>query len=211
MSKLYDLQELVDLTGLPERTVRYYLASVLEAPGGTRGRKAFYPKEILDQLKLAKQILAEPYDPKRGEVKPSLRDFKHWLKNRSAEEISSMAEMPYRIKPKQLLEAAAPQASKTVDPDEQIFAASCDSSVFLEDMKESQPDTKDSAAQYLRRFMGPDQAAQIEPRYRRQPPTPWESFKFGNELEIKVRKPLSPAQKRQLELAGRLLQSMLEE
>ena len=41
MSKLYDLQELVDHIGLPERTVRYYLAKVLQAPGGTRGRKAF--------------------------------------------------------------------------------------------------------------------------------------------------------------------------
>jgi len=211
MSKLYDLQELVDHTGLPERTVRYYLASVLEAPGGTRGRKAFYPQEILDQLKLAKQILAEPYDPKRGEVKPSLRDFKRWLKSRSAEEISSMAEMPYRIKPKQLLEAAAPQAPKTVDPDEEVFAASADSSMFLEDMEGSHSETRDSAAQYLRRFMGPEKTSQIEPRYRRHQPTPWESFKFGNNLEIKVRKPLSPAQQRQLDLAGRLLQSMLEE
>ena len=89
MSKLYDLQELVDKTGLPERTVRYYLAKVLEAPGGTRGRKAFYPQETLDQLKLAKQILMAPYDPKRGEVKPSLRDFQHWLNSHTAEEINA--------------------------------------------------------------------------------------------------------------------------
>ena len=100
MSKLYDLQELVKHTGLPERTVRYYLAKVLEAPGGTRGRKAFYPQETLDQLKLAKQVLMGPYDPDRGEVKPSLRDFQEWLSNQSAEEISAMAAMPYSIKPK---------------------------------------------------------------------------------------------------------------
>ena len=143
--------------------------------------------------------------------------FRDWLDALSEEEIRELAEMPYRIKPKQLLEAAAPQAPKTVDPDEEVFAASSDLALFIEDnddikdIKESRTGTKDSAAQYLRRFMGPDQG--IGPAMRRshhQPPT-WESFKFGNDLEIKVRKPLSPAQKRQLDLAGRLLQSMLEE
>ncbi len=160
MPKLYDLQELVYLTGLPERTVRYYLAKVLGAPGGTRGRKAFYPQETLDQLKLAKQILMEPYDPKRGEVKPSLRDFQQWLQNHSAEEIGTMAEMPYRIKPKALMSTNQPATPIVRDRQDRQRA--------------------------------------------------WQSFRFGDDLEIKIRKWLSPAQKQQLSLAGQLLQSMLE-
>ena len=159
MSKLYDLQELVNHTGLPERTVRYYLAKVLNAPGGTRGRKAFYVQETLDQLKLAKQILMVPYDSKRGEVKPSIRDFQNWLMSQSAEEINTMAEMPCRIKPKVLLAASAPQHPNVI---------------------------RDEPAQYM------------------------ESYKFGKDIEIRIRKQLTPAQQQQLALAGQLLQSMLE-
>lgn len=209
MSKLYDLQELVDHTGLPERTVRYYLAKVLEAPGGTRGRKAFYPQETLDQLKLAKHILMGPYDSKRGEVKPSLRDFQHWLKGHSAEEISMMAEMPYRIKPKALLAASAPQASVVRDDTSHYFAESTepDSGRYGEEDKEK---TKDTAAQYLSRVMQTDREPTLRPGKQKTQATPWEDFQFGDKLIIKVRERLTPAQKRQLALAGQLLQSMLE-
>ena len=208
MSKLYDLQELVDHTGLPERTVRYYLAKVLEAPGGTRGRKAFYTQETLDQLKLAKQILMRTYNSKLGEVKPSLRDFQLWLKSQSAEEIHSMAEMPYHIKPKVLMAAAAPQASQMRN----VKAHSVDVKElrkFSIDKEDSQ-NTRDSAAQYLDRVMGSKQKKSPAPKHRRQRQQPWESFRFGDNLNIRVRKPLTPAQERQLELAGQLLQSMLE-
>jgi hypothetical protein len=208
MSKLYDLQELVDHTGLPERTVRYYLAKVLEAPGGTRGRKAFYPQETLDQLKLAKQILMRSYDPKRGEVKPTLRDFQLWLKTQSAEEIHSMAEMPYRIKPKTLLAAAAPQVAQVRKLKEHSMDVMESRKVLID--KEDSQSTTDSAAQYLDRVMASKQEKAPDPQHRRQRQPQWESFRFGDNLNISVRKPLTPAQKRQLELAGQLLQSMLE-
>jgi hypothetical protein len=180
MSKLFDLQELVANTGLPERTVRYYLAKVLDAPGGTRGRKAFYTQETLDQLKLAKQILLGPYDSKRGEVKPSLRDFRHWLKSHTADEISSMAELNYRIKPKKLLAASLPQ------------------------------NTPNSEAQHLNRVMDTKQGAHSDQAGRLAQDTQWRSIRFGDDLEIRTRKQLTPAQHKQLALAGQLLQSMLE-
>ncbi len=169
MSKLYDLQELMENTRLPERTVRYYLAKVLEAPPGTRGRKAFYPPETLDKLKLAKQVLMGPYDPARGEVKPSLREFQNWLKGLSAEEISKMAGLPFSIKPKALLAAAAPQVLevRSEDPVEYV----------------------------------------VDQQHADQP-APWQSFKFGADIEIKVRKQLTPTQTQQLTLAGQLLRSM---
>ena len=208
MSKLYDLQELVDHTGLPERTVRYYLAKVLEAPGGTRGRKAFYTQETLDQLKMAQQILMRTYNPKLGEVKPSLRDFQLWLKSQSAEEIHSMAEMPYRIKPKVLMAAAAPQVSQIRN--EKAHSVDMMELRKLSIDKEDSQNTRDSAAQYLDRVMGSKQEKTPDPKHRRQRQQPWESFRFGDNLNIRVRKPLTPAQERQLELAGQLLQSMLE-
>lgn len=207
MSKLYDLQELVDHTDLPERTVRYYLAKVLEAPGGTRGRKAFYPQETLDQLKLAKQILMGPYDPKRGEVKPSLRDFQRWLKTQSPEEIKVMAEMPYRIKPKVLLAASAPQMS--IMESEPPTKAAKKSQLFVHKyVKKDRRKTKDSAAQYLSRVMEAPVSESLKPPAQQ---IPWENHKFGDTLEIRTGKHLSPAQKRQLRLAGQLLQSMLDE
>ena len=208
MSKLYDFQELVEKTGLPERTVRYYLAKVLEAPGGTRGRKAFYPQETLDQLKLAKQILMRTYDPKLGEVKPSLRDFQLWLKTQSAEEIHSMAEMPYRIKPKMLMAAAAPQVSQTRNVEELSMKAMESRNLSIN--KEDSQATTDSATQYLDRVMASKLENTPDPQRRRQRQKQWESFQFGDNLKISVRKPPTPAQKRQLELAGQLLQSMLE-
>jgi DNA-binding transcriptional MerR regulator len=210
MSKLYDLQELVDHTGLPERTVRYYLAKVLQAPGGTRGRKAFYQQETLDQLKLAKQILMAPYDPKRGEVKPSLRDFRQWLKTQSPEEIKAMAEMPYRIKPKVLLAAAAPQVSmmESAPP----MQAAEKSELFIHKyVKKDRKKTSDNAAQYLSRVMEADRKPASKPEKPPAQQSPWESFKFGDTLEIRTGKHLNPTQKRQLRLAGQLLQSMLDE
>ena len=210
MSKLYDLQELVNHTGLPERTVRYYLAKVLGAPGGTRGRKAFYPQETLDQLKLAKQILMGPYDPKRGEVKPSLRDFQQWLKSQSAEEISMMAEMPYRIKPKTLMAASAPQVMQVKSEEPGFYNFESSEPVSRSTGKEDSKKTIDSAAQYLSRVMGSKQEAHVKPPKRQRRQAPWQSFQFGEDLEVKIRKRLNPAQKHQLELAGQLLQSMLE-
>jgi hypothetical protein len=181
MSKLYDLQELVDHTGLPERTVRYYLAKVLQAPGGTRRRMAFYPQETLNQLKLAKQILMGPYDPKRGEVKPSLRDFQRWLKTQSPEEIKTMAEMPYRIKPKVLLAASAPQVS-TMESKPPIHAEERSELFIHKFVKKDRKKTRDSAAQYLSRVMEADRKPVS--KYEKPPAqqTPWESFKFGDTL-----------------------------
>jgi hypothetical protein len=210
MSKLYDLQELVDHTGLPERTVRYYLAKVLQAPGGTRGRKAFYPQETLNQLKLARQILMGSYDPKRGEVKPSLRDFQRWLRTQSPEEIKTMAEMPYRIKPKVLLAASAPQVSM-MESKPPIHAAEKSELFIHKFVKKDRKRTRDSAAQYLSRVMEADRKPASKPENPPAQQSPWESFKFGNTLEIRTRKHLNPAQKRQLRLAGQLLQSMLDE
>lgn len=210
MSKLYDLQELVEHTGLPERTIRYYLAKVLEAPGGIRGRKAFYPQETLDQLKLAKHILMGPYDPKRGEVKPSLRDFQLWLKSHTTEEISTMATMPYRIKPKALMSAITPQ--HPVVKNEDLTPRLVDRKEFISHSqhKENKQKPKESAAQYLNKVMGTKQTATRVARAGQDRRDQWNSFRFGDDLEIRIRQQLTPAQKQQLSLAGQLLQSMLE-
>ncbi len=135
MSKLFDFQQLVSETGLPERTIRYYLARVLNAPTGTRGRKTFYSQETLAQLKLTKQVLMQEYDPNRGEVKPSLEEFQNWLASLSAEDIQKMADMPYSIKPKSLLEASAPQTFVTPMDDKEAGQEQWQSHRFGEDLE----------------------------------------------------------------------------
>lgn len=177
MPKLYDLNEIVETTGLPERTVRYYLAKVLEAPGGTPGRKSYYDQVTVDQLMLAQQILARDYDPKRGEVKPTLKEFREWLDSLSEEEIRELVEMPYRIKPKPL-ENRKPG-------------------------KEDKKAAKENAAQYLDRVMA------HKPRSARHRPE-WKTHRFGPELEIRTRQSLTPEQHRQIQLAGELIQSVLD-
>ena len=209
MSKLYDLQELVDQTRLPERTVRYYLNKVLDAPGGTRGRKAFYSQETLNQLMLAKQVLMREYDPKRGEVKPSLMDFQHWLKALTAREIREMLEMPYRNKPKTLMEASAPQSSSprlsAIKRSQPIANESRKAhSISHKIEQEGKKNSKDSAARYLNRVM----SSSPPPSSDR---STWHSFRFGDDLEIRTRTRISPQQQEQLRLAGKLLQSVLKE
>ncbi len=103
MTKLYDLKEIIEATGLPERTVRYYLSKVLEAPAGTPGRKSYYDQLTVDQLMLAQQILMRDYDPEKGEVKPTLREFRDWLDGLSEEEVRRLVEMPYKVMPKALI------------------------------------------------------------------------------------------------------------
>ncbi len=183
MSKLYDFQELVEKTGLPERKVRYYLARVLNAPGGTRGRKTFYPRETLDRLKLTKRVLMGPYDSNRGEVKPSLGDFQHWLESQSAEDISNMAAQPYSIKPKTLLATSAP-------PETSIYQSAPSSPGKVVPIRNPTPADRQSS--------------------KTDRKSKWQSFQFGNDLVINTRKPLTTEQRQQLALAGQLLQSMLE-
>jgi hypothetical protein len=125
MAKLYDIKELMAETGLSERTLRYYLAEVVHAPSGTPGRKAYYPREVLDQLQVARRVLQGDYDPKRGEVKPTLRAFREWLATLSPEDVREMAEMPYRIRPKQLVswDAAAARSGAPAGTAESARAA----------------------------------------------------------------------------------------
>ena len=211
MSKLYDLQEIVDATGLPERTVRYYLAKVLEVPGGTPGRKSYYDQVTVDQLMLAQQILMRDYNPKRGEVKPTLKEFREWIESLSEAEIRELVQMPYRIKPKPVI-STSPKTQESVNQptisEEPIDHL--ETPKFLRVTSESREpgmeDKKaetDSAAQYLKRVMKP---AQRSARHRPE----WQTHSFGNNLEIRTRQSLTSEQHRQVQLAGELLQSVLE-
>ena len=221
MSKLYDLQEVVEETGLPERTVRYYLAKVLGAPSGTRGRKSYYDQVTVDQLMLAQQILMRDYDPQRGEVKPTLSEFRAWIGSLSEDEVKELVEMPYRIKPKTLLNPSnkqamessvyssaskAPEKQASFDPMGSLKSMSTtDKLNFLTETQEKtgnyKTDSDDTAAQYLDRVMGPRRPHQQ---------SRWQTHDFGPELQIRTRKPLSPEQQKQLMLTGQLLQSVLE-
>jgi len=117
-----------------------------------------------------------------------LMDFQKWLKTLSATEIREMAEMPYRIKPKMLLQASAPQAMQeeaSKSPDNwSENARSIPPNALKEDRKKN---TKDSAAQYLDRVM---ESKSKPPGHSQQ----WQSFRFGDDLEIRARKQLTPRQ-----------------
>jgi len=197
--KLYDLTELIDATGLPERTVRYYLAKLLEAPGGTPGRKSYYDQLTVDRLKLAQQVLTRDYDPKRGEVKPTLRELQDWLAGLSPEQTRELAEMPYRVRLKRPESASAPRYLSAASPSSKeapAFSKAIKPTIDKEDKK------AETATQYLDRVMGNKPQRQHTPA--------WQSHPFGADLEIRTRKPLSPEQLHQLQLMGELLKSMLE-
>ena len=121
-----------------------------------------------------------------------------------------MAEMPYRIKPKTLMAAAAPQVVQENSEEPGSYTLESSEPISRSSGKEDRKKTTDSAAQYLNRVMGTKQEAHSKPHRRQRHQAAWQSFQFGNDLEIKIRKRLTPAQKHQLELAGQLLRSMLE-
>ena len=209
MSKLYDLQEIVEATGLPERTVRYYLSKVLQAPGGTPGRKSYYDQVTVDQLMLAQQILMRDYDPKRGEVKPTLKEFRDWIESLSEEEIRELVEMPYRIKPKPFTSASEKRStSRLMESSKDIEyldipSFSRMSSESRISGKEDKQAENENAAQYLDRVMA------HKSRSARHRPE-WHAHSFGKNLEIRTRQSLTSEQRRQVQLAGELLQSILE-
>ena len=209
MSKLYDLQEIVEATGLPERTVRYYLSKVLQAPGGTPGRKSYYDQVTVDQLMLAQQILMRDYDPKRGEVKPTLKEFREWVESLSQEEIRELVEMPYRIKPKPITATnenrpgnRSVESSRDVDL-VRIPPLSRRLSKSRISGREDKKAKNENAAQYLDRVMA------HKSRSARHRPE-WHAHSFGKNLEIRTRQSLTSEQRRQVQLAGELLQSILE-
>ena len=209
MSKLYDLQEIIEATGLPERTVRYYLAKVLQAPSGTPGRKSYYDQVTVDQLMLAQQILMRDYDPKLGEVKPTLREFREWIESLSEEETRELVEMPYRIKPKPISPGAEKRStSRLIAQQANVDFLEIPSGTREEPKsrisgKEDKKAENENAAQYLDRVMA------HAPRSARHRPE-WHTHRFGPELEIRTRQSLTSEQRRQIRLAGELLQSVLE-
>ncbi len=181
--KLYDLKEIVTETGLPERTVRYYLSKVIEAPSGTPGRKSYYDQLTVDQLMLAQQILTQDYDPEKGEVKPTLREFRDWLDGLDEAEVRRLVEMPYRVKPKALIQGrtvqrsskgfdreqtykAAPPRDKTGKPDPVMHSLSPD---FL-------PDSMDDASL----FDAEAEAPAGHPEHPETPQTPKPEDKTAN-------------------------------
>lgn len=213
MSKLYDLKEIVAETGLPERTVRYYLAEVLETPSGTPGRKSYYDQLTVDQLMLAQQILMREYDPDKGEVKPTLREFREWLEGLDEAEVRRLVEYPYRYTPKALAQGQTvirshKPGSRFEAPD--AFSAS-HSNIELGELKaefSTQSKVPDSATDYLDRVMGP--SVSRHPPQGATPTGPWATHRFGDALEIRTRRPLTDEQARQVTLAGELLKSILE-
>ena len=50
------IEDLVDQSGIPVRTIRYYIAEGLLAGPGSRGRAAFYGEEHLQRLKLIRRL-----------------------------------------------------------------------------------------------------------------------------------------------------------
>jgi DNA-binding transcriptional MerR regulator len=211
MSKLYDLKEIIEATGLPERTVRYYLSQLLEAPSGTPGRKSYYDQHTVNQLQLAKQVLMRDYDPDKGEVKPTLREFRDWLDNLGEREVQRLVEMPYRTMPAFSLRgrpARATQArpeppagvSYNLPPEAALFANK------NEAFKATRVSKKDSAAHYLDRLTETQQPGAAG----RPAPQAWHTHRFGDQLEIRTRKPLSREQQHQLQLAGELLKTIIE-
>jgi hypothetical protein len=183
--------------------VRYYLAKVLEAPGGTPGRKSFYDQATVDQLMLAQRILMRDYDPKRGEVKPSLREFREWLASLSAEEVRELLDMPYRIKPKASVSMRTTMPPREAEPSLDTPSAPLSRPERRISGKEVHKVETESAAKYLARVMAP------APRSARHRPE-WDTHRFGHNLEIRTRQSLTSEQRRQIQLAGELLQSVLE-
>lgn len=224
MPKLYDLQEITKVTGLPERTLRYYLTKVVDAPSGTPGRKSYYDQATVDRLMLAQQVLAREYDPKKGEVKPTLAEFRAWVESLSDAQLRELAETPYRIKPKLITQAAhTREPAPRMMMSESRSVPCLDSDNLFDEInyshnprvtpnprttnQEDSPPKHDSASQYLDRVMGTPM-----PRPPKNQPAAgqWQTHRFGPDLEIRTRQPLDRDQRRQLKLAGELLRTALK-
>ncbi|MCX8028194.1 MAG: MerR family transcriptional regulator [Thermodesulfovibrionales bacterium] len=56
MSKVYTIEELVEITGIPRRTIRYYIQIGLISPPAGRGRGGFYNDSHVSDLLRIKEL-----------------------------------------------------------------------------------------------------------------------------------------------------------
>jgi hypothetical protein len=199
----------------PDTKLRYYLLDVLEEKVGQRGRAATYPATTLGKLLFLAAVLESP-------LQPTIKQAVQMMEKVSDEELTRIGTGEEKIEYgvpdvdesgravyRTLSGRTAPQDDHpfgrvmSLESREEV-SPSADMSMLITD-----PVERKGAADYV--------TSQFERYLSRSAPEPerrvpkWRTYRFGPDLQIRCRKPLTPGQKKQLSLAGELLRAALGE
>jgi hypothetical protein len=195
--------------------LRYYLLDVLDERVGKPGREATYSSLTLGKLMFLCKVLESP-------MQPTIKQALLMMERLSNEELRRIGEgeeeIEYGIPDvdesgkavyRTLSGRTAPQEDH---PFGRVMNLSATSPLFENAMYQKKTldlDRKHGAADYVasefERYLGRDDQSPVKRD------TNWQTFRFGPDLQIRYRKPLTQSQEKRLRLAGELLHSILGE
>jgi DNA-binding transcriptional MerR regulator len=185
----YAIGDLARLSGVPVRTVRYYLAQGLLPPSGEPGPGAHYGQDHLHRLLLTKRLQRQHLP---------LAEIRRRLAELSGLEVeAALATSEATEEPSTALEYVRSVLAPPQESDREVLALRREAGGSLAPMAQSAP--------------WPD-----GPDGERRPPPPatrsqWERLTLGPNLELHIRRPLSRLEQKRVERLITIARQVLKE
>jgi hypothetical protein len=197
--------------------LRYYLLDVLNEKVGTPGQEATYPAKTLGKLLFLVEVMENP-----GPLQPTIKQAVLMLEKLSDEDLTRIGsgeeEIEYGVPDVDESGTAVYRtlSGRTAPQHDHPFGRVMDLATGEEvspsadmSMPITDPAERKGAADYVASQFASYISRSEKTSVRRGPG--WKTLSFGPDLQIRYRKPLTPGQKKQLRLAGELLQAVLGE
>ena len=187
----YLIQELADETGISLRTIRYYQQEGLLPEPENRGKFAYYNNDHLDRLKLI-QELKKNYLP--------LKEIREQLNSLTSVQVKTLLESHKADKLRQVSFGDTPKG-KTTRP------GSDTAQEYISRLLQTKPGFDD---QELEKFQSTPYKKPETLRYVAGTPTEsWQRIILAPGIEIQVKEPLSPQDRKRLEELIKIAKSLL--
>ena len=186
----YLIQELADKTSISPRTIRYYQQEGLLPEPENRGKFAYYNNDHLDRLKLI-QELKKNYLP--------LKEIREQLNSLTSEQVKSLLESH---KADKLRQVSFGDKSK----DKPVQPGSDTALQYISRVLQTQTEIRD---QEFEKFQSTPYKKPDTSRYVAGTPTEsWQRIILAPGIEIQVKEPLSPQDRKRLEELIKIAKSL---
>lgn len=191
----YTLSDLATITGLSQRTVRYYLQEVVGTGTGSKGRKAVYPRTTLDRLRVVELLKERAPTLRLSEVKEILASL--------GDEMT--ARVAGREEPLDIVDVRSDSTgNRSVFMGSVVTPGKRSSEVHAVQMSRPPAPEPRTARDYI-------DAVKDSFREHSRKGRSWTTIRLADDVELRVRKRLSEGQREQLALLGKLIGSIVDE
>lgn len=197
------LEDLAQHSGLPIRTLRYYIQEGLLPGPDTRGKYASYSQEHLDSLTLIMRL---------KDLHLPLKEIRHLLDNASPEDISQLISyqdalnapsLPYKTAPsdKPAQAKTAPSARETETPNSALD--------YIHSLTQAH-ETVQSLREPPQIFASKPNIIKLKPPYQTKPES-WQRIQLADGIELHLRSPHGVQSQAKIDKLIKYAQSLFKE